>query len=271
MVLETFDSINITRLNVEPAKRFPAEREFDLNKEISFPDWEAMRQKAEFCRKEGSMDKALRLLFHLKILFPERVTELALDQDFKKEASWKDISSDAGWDTILTHDAKLKLLYPNETDDLHTSRNNKRSMEEVTSEHYQQGNLSIAVQLLGLYRILFNGERPALAYNQMIKDVQGTTTLWMKNLNYDSLAELVANARLAMPDKFNELNIKEIWEKVRNNYKEIAHITPDNLAEDAAHMKIIASAEVEIDAQGIHFGATQAPEVASALPEIRNF
>ncbi len=116
MALESLDNkIDIRHLTIESVDR--PKQVFDVEKEIG-RYWQAMKDQVEAFKTDGNFDLALTLLYRLKVLFPERTEELDLGHEFKAVVTAHRGGGPnkpaATWDNILSQDAKLKVLYPEE-------------------------------------------------------------------------------------------------------------------------------------------------------------
>ena len=276
---EYFDpeTINIRRLAVESPKK--TELLFDAEQEISNEEWKILKDslfRNYFPSPAGAqLIGFTKLATELKILFPERLSDLEIDS-----ASWEAVKtrleeykSDKGWGDFTEIVANLRVLYPERFSTLDLGE--KAWQVGVESLHQLEG-IWVTDHALRL-KILFPEKFSSLDLDFVWKNLKEGIGEIRKDdeFGYKSFFEVLAKARILFPERYAELRpsprdwsvMKECFEGMRENKEWWS------FAKVAASMKILAAEEVSITKNGyeIKMPGDESFKHDSLPPEKRKF
>lgn len=251
------EDINIQHLSLEEPER-TEKLPFDADKEITADDWANMKEALVISRINTSRDDFVRIAKYMKLLFPERVSELALDNN-----DWGAIKLDidnyrprSDNDKFFLIASAAKILFPERIKELGLDDQDWEMIKWKMQNSYATRQWDKLLTEAEYAKLLF----PRHEFGALLKDERTWEGIkkhieGLKNekSNMVLFVGYASTAKLLFPSHAGEINFdKNTWDVVKKNlnfYREI-HAS-STLAVYAAAMKIMAAEDAEITDEGI--------------------
>lgn len=253
------DETRLHDLVIREKKR--EELPFDPEKDITDEQWQKAKRRLERAKELEMWDHFARDAMRMKILFPERVAELNLDnevwQKMKKRRESFFLGRIKEWGLFFEEAAEAKILFPERVSELELDEGiyeeGKKGIEALS----KKGELAYLLNLVTNIKILFPEKSSELSLNEEIwKKIEEQAQKWYEENNWGMFSGWAASIKICCPTKMARFNLNDrAWSGMKQESKEIYD------SEDAQrkaiflsqmmNMKILAAKEARITEQGI--------------------
>ena len=222
--------------------------DFDVETEVSQEVWESMVANYKQNCEEDVWETALKMAYDLKIIFPERVGELGL------EDKWEDMQEVCGlyfdegsWDDGAEMAIYLRELFPERFDELQIDNHEVEILEDHC-DYCDRGAWFVATISAANFKILFPDKVKSLKLEYKWKNMLGE----YYRMDQDQIARQAVNLKILFPDKASELGLEDKWKELKGEYlKACQNERWWEVARLAAELKILAAKEIRITDQGV--------------------
>ena len=244
------DEVKLQDLTVEVPEP-KTKIEFDVEKEISEEDWEAMKGEYEKQCQDEDWWEAANQAMALKILFPERVEELDLDNKWPMMKRCHDggrVNPAAASAVERNMCLSLKILFPERVTELKLADRWPR----IKRAYEINNTYSQAIEFATSLKILFPGREAELELeNIWLKMKDAYEREWHGSYTIGKV-KAASFLRILFPKRVSELELENKWPLMREEYKRFCDADNwFNAIRRAAYMKILAAKEVKVTDQGL--------------------
>jgi hypothetical protein len=280
------EEINIADLTVEQKEK-PAVV-FDAKRDITPAHWAKMKALLDKDRSEDQYGWMSGKLQEMKLLFPEKVGELGLDEDvwfgikrhLDTDINSASRSNSVRWDVIAQWLCSLKILFPERYKSLHIDQDIWHGIIKRTQE---LRNLSLEMG--------FNSNFSKMVIDLSILDPKETRGFSVNETLHKSLLteakkkrdekqwlefmQICVALKIIWPQEYNELLNADTWKNLRAHIVKKGDFKLWTSMGDYECIKILAADKVEFTDKGIEFTIPKlVPTLESTpqpLPEIKKF
>ena len=191
---------------------------FNVEQEISSEDWENMKKDFEFQDRDGEW------LFRgmcLKILFPDRVDELGLEDKWEDMKAVYDVTSaKKNYFDIAYRAMMLKILYPEKVSELGLEDKQDKTIERYKNM-LKNDNVNwwnVATQAANI-KILYPEKVSELGLdNDKWENMKVEYEREVKKDGLSLAAEQAMRLKILFPERMGELDLESKWEEMKEWY-----------------------------------------------------
>jgi len=306
------DALEQRRINIKGlALEAPAHPEgfdtFDVEKDIITHDWSIVSDYLTNRRRSQIDRHYFKLASFIKVISPEKYKDSTQE---KGEMLWDEMkwilmrqyfetqeppkTAPIVLDDLTERMYQARILFPEETETFYQENVERwRPKYSILAEHSRDSLQAILPVKWGMFAVAFKGleELPFKDsdadpfVNEFLKDHRPRR--WHESVVSEpmQMAGFLAGLRIALPQRFGEVKLtQDDWEYMRleidvlrskDNFKKGFGAHPQNFAEHAYHLYILAAKDVQVTDQGLQvIPATRQimlPQNADPLPTKRRF
>jgi len=243
------NNINIKNLAIEQPQR--KEDYFDAKKEVSNEDWDSMKKVLEYYYESNHDSDFFEIAEDMKIIFPERESELNLDDVMWNEMA-RGLRNTGGYSIVR----KARVLFPERLKSVY-------SLDDGDWGEIKHWCLEFDELYSGNFEDFIKKVRFAFyLFPERIMELDLENTMWddakkiieeYRTKDIEKFVYYLAQAKLIFPNKVKRSTVEpEIWslgrEKLQNHrlgnkWKSFAAL--------AATMKILAAEQIQITDKGL--------------------
>mgnify|MGYP006865039859 CR=1 FL=1 len=246
--------------------------EFDVETEVDDRKREGMLKDFEDDCEKNAWASAADRGMSLKILFPNRVTELGLEEKWEGMVDcYKSWCYEDNWNNVADQAVRLKILFPDKVKELDL-QDKWEDMKEWYETRCIDGTLESSLIMAKNLKILFPERVGELELESKLKwgDIKARYYYHCRNKRKWSQAfiKMAIGVKILFPERMVELGIENKWQQMKESYEDFCKLEEWKLATiQAMNLKILAAQEIKITDQGLELVMENEEEFADDIPE----
>jgi len=235
---------------------------FDVRELISEQTWQRILKDLKKFLEPCKDLEFMHLAANIKLIFPERVEQLQLDQiqEYHQESFHEVIKDEfyrrddfqvAFW---IEYVMEFRILYPDYWEEPEWEDKIREEMKNSANLKYANKDFLQCADYLSMYKIRFGMLETSYPLDTIFERLNVKLDQLSASQDLSAYCKCLAVLRILFPDKFQQLTHKIAWEQIRDYLENLSLETDDDLNHfivSLKNVKIIAAENIQITGQGL--------------------